>query len=60
MSFFQILSQSINVTAVRLILLLRVIYQGALTRNLLEERDFQFVYLYSLLSNTIFIREQNG
>ena len=26
----------------------------------LEEREFQFVYLCSLLSNTLFIRRQNG
>ena len=33
----------------------RVIYQGLLPTKPLEDREFQFVYLYSLLSNTQFI-----
>jgi hypothetical protein len=31
----------------------RVIYLGVLTRKPLEEREFQFVYLWSLLSSTV-------
>ena len=31
-----------------------------LTTKPLESREFQFVYLCSLLSNTPFIRKQNG
>ena len=38
--------------------------QGNLLRGIdkktLEEREFQFVHLYSVLSNTILIRKQNG
>ena len=32
-----------------------VIYQGVLTIEMLEEREFQFVYIFSLLSNTQFM-----
>ena len=38
----------------------RVIYKEALTRKQLEKSQFQSVCLCSLLSNTLFIRKQNG
>ena len=36
------------------------IEQGYLLRSIITKRKFQFVYICSLLSNTQFIRKQNG
>ena len=38
----------------------KVIYCGVFTTRPLEDREFQFVYICSLISNTEFIREQKG
>ena len=42
------------------LLVTNVIYQGVLTTKPLEDREFQFFYICSLLSNAHFIRKQNG
>ena len=38
----------------------KVIYYGVLTTKPFENREFQFVDICSLLSNTQFLRKQNG
>ena len=38
---------------------IRVIYLWVLTRKPLEAKEFKFIYLCSLSSNTLFIRKQN-
>ena len=43
------------ITSIKDILTIRVIHLGVLTTKPLEAREFQFVYLCSLLSNTQFI-----
>ena len=37
----------------------RVIYVRVLKTKPLEDREFQFVYIFSLLNNIQFIRKQN-